>query len=761
MMKFDILLAKSCDELLTGERVPTHARLVPHLRAVEKAGAEIVETVGELILRQLDLSNDVWLSRLRRALPVACLSHDIGKANAGFQQMVRGDLSPKRQPARHELLSALLLMSKGSFVRGWAFDLLSENGKFDDAEMLLSCVVGAVGGHHVKMDEEWTKASIALRDGGCGTDLQMLLTHSDLRILFGERKAGEVRFALVEGSPNFLGDTRLPFKVGSNRWREQLKHEAEWWRFAAALKALMMAADVAGSALLPEGINPAQWVRQALAKEQFVTSDKMREVVKARLKGQTPREFQNAIGRSKSRVTLVEAGCGSGKTAAAYLWAVEHAPGRKLFFCYPTTGTATEGFLGYVSETDVEAELMHSRAAVDLDGVATVKHDEEAGEQFLRVESLRGWRPQVVVCTADTVLALVRNNRRGLYNSPAILSASIVFDELHAYSDRMFAAVIALIKAMPGAHFLLMTASLPQTRKDFLRAQIADVEQVPTPKDLEELPRYQFQILTTQEEAFQRAKQAAHDGLKVLWICNTVGRAQTAFRRLRDEKLPAITYHSRFKYEDRKQRHRDVIDGFDRKESKGCVIAVTTQVAEMSLDLDADILISEIAPIPSLIQRLGRLNRRITPDDPGEPRTAYFLMPDNALPYGAEELDAAQSWLDGLMKLNRPLCQSDLAAHFNALASAPEADWDTRTEWLDSGWFASPGSVREPGFSVSVILAEDEAACRMDAKERVNKAIPMNFDDRRGMGNWPELKGNLIAPPGTIIYDEEVGATWL
>ena len=68
------------------------------------------------------------------------------------------------------------------------------------------------------------------------------------------------------------------------------------------------------------------------------------------------------------RDVIGSAQTGTGKTAAAYLWAARHADGKKLFFCYPTTGTATEGFLGYVHETKVEAKLIHSRAMVDLEG---------------------------------------------------------------------------------------------------------------------------------------------------------------------------------------------------------------------------------------------------------------------------------------------------------------------------------------------------------------------------------------------------------
>jgi CRISPR-associated endonuclease/helicase Cas3 len=767
---FDYLLAKSYPDCAAGAAPPAYARLLPHLRFVEDAGRAIVDAVGKKVLRQLDLDPEVWLSRLQRALVVACLCHDIGKANDGFQRMVRNKIPPTQQPARHELLSALLLADEESSVRAWALGLLSENGKHTDAENLLECVIGAVGGHHLKLDEEWKKASIALRDGGCDTSLQMLLTHSELKNLFGESVTTEVCFSLIEGKPNSLKDWHLPFKFGSRSFKDRLRNDPEWWRLAAALKALTAAADVAGSALSPEKVTPHKWVRANLAETQFVTSDKMHEVVRARLEGKPLRPFQKAIAGSGKQITLVEAGCGTGKTAAAYAWAATHANGRKLFFCYPTTGTATEGYRDYVAETDVEADLMHSRADVDLndlaevlDDLAEVKADEDKEEKLIRIESLRAWSPQVIICTADMVLSLPRNNRRGLYNSPAILTGSFVFDELHAYDNRMFAAVIALIKAMPGAHFLLMTASLPPERKNFLLRNIplSQLAEMPSPIELEELPRYRFQLLSDKNKTAAIIEEAVPEKKKVLWICNQVKRAQDVYNKLKAKGFPVETYHSRFNYEHRKERHRNIIDGFDRERSDAAFIAVTTQVAEMSLDLDADVLISEVAAVPSLIQRLGRLNRRITPENKGTPRPAYFYQLGDALPYREREIETALVWIEELEKLNRALNQIDLAESFKIL---PQEDDDneplnTRTNWLDSGWFAEPESVRDLGVSISIILDEDKVACRQSAKERINKAIPMNFDKRR-MEGWPEFKGNLIAPPDAIDYDAERGARW-
>jgi len=198
---------------------------------------------------------------------------------------------------------------------------------------------------------------------------------------------------------------------------------------------------------------------------------------------------------------------------------------------------------------------------------------------------------------------------------------------------------------------------------------------------------------------------------------------------------------------------------FSREKRNHGIVAVTTQVAEMSLDLDADILISEVAPVPALIQRLGRLNRRVSPEHPGKPRPAFFIMPAKSAPYEESQLQFAEQWIDELTSLTRPLSQSDLSTRFNELSLAEDLRLDIRTPWLDSGWFAMPEPVREAACSVSVILSEDEHACRLESLEIARRAIPMNYSQK--MQSWPAFKGNLIAPPESIRYDRKRGAVLL
>ncbi|MDQ3687274.1 MAG: CRISPR-associated endonuclease Cas3'', partial [Acidobacteriota bacterium] len=222
MSSYEVLLAKSWRAESPQQGVPDYAKLISHLRAVELAGAKIVESAGELILRQLCLPVDTWLPRLARAIKAACLCHDVGKANDGFQEMVTGRRDPTRQPARHELLSALLLDDKSSPLRSWAVKMLNAEDK-NCTDKLLDCVIGAVAGHHIKLDEKWLKAMRAL-GGGCGLKLQMFLTHPDMNNFFGEKLfTEEVRFSLVDGVPTSLAARRIRFNFDSNQWREWLK----------------------------------------------------------------------------------------------------------------------------------------------------------------------------------------------------------------------------------------------------------------------------------------------------------------------------------------------------------------------------------------------------------------------------------------------------------------------------------------------------------------------------------------------------------
>ena len=93
-----------------------------------------------------------------------------------------------------------------------------------------------------------------------------------------------------------------------------------------------MSADLAGSALPKHFDDPESWLDKRLSNT--LSTEQLEQVVSQKIGKQKPRPFQQAISDSKSKTVLVEAGCGSGKTVGAYLWASRYAEGKRLFFCY-------------------------------------------------------------------------------------------------------------------------------------------------------------------------------------------------------------------------------------------------------------------------------------------------------------------------------------------------------------------------------------------------------------------------------------------
>lgn len=209
------------------------------------------------------------------------------------------------------------------------------------------------------------------------------------------------------------------------------------------------------------------------------------------------------------------------------------------------------------------------------------------------------------------------------------------------------------------------------------------------------------------DEAFVKAVTAYRQGERVLWVVNTVDRCLAISKRLAKElKVEVLTYHSRFRLTDRQKVHADTVKAFafqkdgDRKPS----IAVTTQVCEMSLDLDADVLITEFAPISSLVQRFGRANRHLARGDDFR-ATLHTYKPPKDLPYDCKELETAQRFLDELG--SGDISQQRLAIALEKFANE-ERKADELPSFFTSGYFATMGSFRDTDeYSIPCILDRD------------------------------------------------------
>jgi len=808
------LLAKSYDREKHGYSPPDYALLTQHSRDVANACDALAIAVGRIALHNagLDLAE---FERFRLTLRANGWIQDLGKASSHFQQMVSGD-QQIRQLVRHETISGMLMLLDERF-RKWLSPL---------SETILASVWGAMG-HHRKFDESTSPEQT--------TALTVHVAHEDFSQILADMGAS----LELSAPPQFERDLVLARdgrETCDLQAREAIRdlqddfidREAEFAdegerRMLALVKAFGIAADVAASAVAAKG----RWARDYSLTDYVAESlsiglkptDLSRLINKwawdrSDCKGAScdgnllppkfvVRDFQKEVAESISFLTLAQAGCGSGKSLAAYMWAREwcqklEQDGRgnfRLYFCLPTTGTTTEHFKDYALESGIDASLTHSRSGVDLKAMAETAPQEEASEDDAdmaqaaraalnaerdKIESLALWSTPLVVSTADTVLGLMSNSRRAIYSLPAIMSGAIVFDEIHAFDDQMFGHLLVFLKNFPRLPVLLMTASLPEERRHAIAGVRPDLNVVCGPQGFETLERYLFDNIATDEQVWRAIEDCIAQNGKVLWVRNRVEWANKAYTdcRARFANVPADVYHSRFRYKDRSVRHRRVIDNF-KPDKKRAAILVATQVAEMSLDLSTDLLITDIAPIPSLIQRLGRLNRRSTPDAPQPAKLALIrALPQGEsnieLPYEKADLDKAKDWLDKLVKCGRALSQRDLSEAFVEFSEAKEYDITTAEEravFFSGLWRTRPGMTRAEGYTVSVILEKDLESCnerdaRGQPKRDWLREHEVSILFKEAVMKWERTGTMRVAPSAMVAYDydeqthEGTGARW-
>lgn len=733
--------------------------LLQHLEDVQAAAERILDATGADQLHALGLVPAECLDRLRRCVVLAAKLHDIGKANDHFQGMLLGTRTGMQQGIRHEWVTILI----AKLIRE---SLLKQIDERD-----LSIVEWAIAGHHPSHKHE---SPPTRSPDGSGADMTLRLSEPDFAAILGwlraELPASFESKRPLAGSSSLFHDTRKWSRSASQQWEQFSQKER---CFVAAVKNSLIAADIAGSSLPKVKTDGESWDWITKSFQAKPTALELDVIVKHRLKGGEPRPFQQDVAGSNLPVTFVKAGCGTGKTLAAYMWARDRWPGRRLYFCYPTTGTATEGFKDYLfppeSETDgsnseqatkvreIGARLFHSRREVDYEIILHTGPDTKFSEAELaaRLDSLEAWATPIVTCTVDTVLGLVQNNKRGLFAWPALAGAAFVFDEIHAYDDRLFGALLRFLRDLPGLPVLLMTASLPAPREAALRNTLEGrgikLKPISGPKELEELPRYHK--LEPGGDELNEVKRVCDAGGKVLWVCNTVARVMDAADRAADRGLTPLIYHGRFKYEHRVRRHKDVIDAF---QGDGPALAICSQVAEMSLDLSADLLVTDLAPVPAIIQRLGRLNRKAKPGDPLKP--FIVVEPDKHLPYTQNDLDVARTWLARLP--SDDISQSCLADAWEQSAENPPDL--VASAWLDGGPFTTVTELREASPGISVLMQDDVSKVRDKPKLTGRYVLPMPPPPRAfDWKSWDRERGIPIAPPGTISYDEMRGAKWI
>lgn len=375
---------------------------------------------------------------------------------------------------------------------------------------------------------------------------------------------------------------------------------------------------------------------------------------------------QLALNHADDWVTILRAPTGSGKTDAAFLWAerqVELGRADRLVFAMPTRFTSNALALSN-AEALSQTGLYHSSAwyarYADLER-GTLGYDMAKEEHKLA----RLLATPITVCTVDHLLISLTGSHEDHHATFFFLANSaVVFDEVDFYDPFVQANLVVLLRALGTLQVpvLLMSATVPESARTLygVKAKIRQTEAHTSghralhPHDPVERP----------EDATDVLNRMLSEGTGIVYA-NTVERAYLMYEWLRDETnnpqgVPVYLYHSRFTEPDKKQVERTLLDALGKeawKEQRAFGIAVLTQIGEMSINISAPLMLSDLCPWDRLAQRAGRLARfaEVIPEGElfvAEPQRKGTLYP---APYGSFDRGSGWTASDALVKTKQRL----------------------------------------------------------------------------------------------------------
>lgn len=350
--------------------------------------------------------------------------------------------------------------------------------------------------------------------------------------------------------------------------------------------------------------------------------------------------FSNA---TMNGLNFIEASMGMGKTEAALYFAyqcLEQGKANGIYFALPTQLTSNKIYDRFNSflknillDPAVKSKLLHSNAWL-LD--TTMGEEGEVGRSWFD-GAKRGLLAPFAVGTIDQALLSVINVRHHFVRSLGLMGKVIILDELHSYDIYTNSIIDELIKHLleMKCTVIILSATLTGERKSELLPKNNNLTfsthypsitthspltgqtesfDIPITLDIKKEISVTF---SNSQTSILEAIERALTGEYVLWIENTVDQAIEVYKSIlafsEGTNIECGLIHSRFTMEDRQKIENKWVNTFGKNNPNRLngigQILVGTQILEQSLDIDADYLITQIAPIDFLLQRSGRLWR--------------------------------------------------------------------------------------------------------------------------------------------------------
>ena len=606
--------------------------------------------------------------------------HDIGKVNVGFQTQIWRDAdfpAGRRRPGHaghyHEL--APVLRGDDNATAGWFFDNLGwwwdATESWDDCEGETVCAlfVAALSHHGQPVQLEGRLNSNPALWSRCGG---LVPAEGISRIGNLVRQWFPTAFPAAPTLPvapefqhMFLGLCTLADWIGSKEeWFPFCGEPHDDYMERTARKQARNALSAIGLDLENQREGLASGLPDFPALFGFVPNAIQQAAMET-----APHE----------PLVIIESETGSGKTEAALLrFALMYEAGLVdgLYFALPTRAAATQlhgrvtrfvermfpednrpepvlAVPGYVKVGDISGHHLQDYAVWWDD------HPDDAtrSRRWAAESSKRYLAAQIAVGTVDQAMMSALKVKHAHMRAACLARNLLVVDEVHASDAYMRRIIKSLLDAHLGAggYALLMSATLGSAaRRQWLSTGRWSFNDAPPLDEAVNSPYPSVSVRSDgresiapagengQEKAlsisseplihdFDRvaalALRAARAGAKTLVIRNTVSYAIDTQRALElaagNDRGPLFScngnvalHHSRFAVDDRRLLDKEVEACLGKERDPGGIVVVGTQTLEQSLDIDADLLITDLCPVDVLLQRIGRLHRHARDDRP-------------------------------------------------------------------------------------------------------------------------------------------------
>lgn len=434
--------------------------------------------------------------------------------------------------------------------------------------------------------------------------------------------------------------------------------------------------------LLKTGLKPIHfvWPESFSSLWPMIPDDGLRPM-------QKEMERQMLAAQEKLLAVLIEAPMGEGKTEAGIYAAVQMAKqwGKDGFYiALPTASTANQMVertraLMEMHELSSAVRLLHSMAWLELSRDQWKYTNEEHNELGSWLAPLkRALLGQYAVGTVDQAMLAATNVKYGVLRLLGLANKALIIDEIHAYDTYMREILVRLLewcKAMCIPVIMLSATLPPDMKKELLAPYTAQHLSASYPLitmlgqngSVQEYPIAETShrltisvglepILNEPEQIAEFAIRKVKDDGCLCVLMNTVKEAQVVYLAIKERYSgDLMLFHSQFPAGKRAEIEHACIRkyGKDKRQRPKQSILVATQVVEQSLDVDFDVMITAVAPIDLLLQRMGRVFRHEDTARPPSHTSASVtvLSPSEEGHYGASAYVYPECLLNSAVRL--------------------------------------------------------------------------------------------------------------